>query len=85
MNQASPPCGTAAMQPSDRSLEVGLADEAHVLLAAAAAEPERVGEREAGERGGVGARLGRRVEPLEVDVERGPVVERVDAVAGAAR
>ena len=62
-------------------LEVGLADEADVVLAAAAAEAERVGEREARERGRVGVRLGGRVEPLEVDVQRGPVVERVDAVA----
>ena len=39
-------------------------------------------QREAGELGGVRRRLGR-VEALEVDVERGPVVERVDAVARA--
>ena len=64
------------MQPSERSLEVGAGDEADLLLAAAAAEPERMGEGEAGERLGVGAASGGRVEPLEVDVERGPVVER---------
>ena len=48
---------------------------------AAAAEPERMGHAELGERRRVGARLGGRVEALEVDVERRPVVERVDAVA----
>ncbi len=72
------------MQPSERVGEVGLADEAHVVLAAAAAEAERVGEGEAGERGGVVVDGFRGVEALEVDIERGAVVEAQDAVALAA-
>ena len=88
--------GVALHEPRDRALrhlgvraeravlEVGVADEAHVVLAGAAAEPERVGAREAGEVGGVGGADSGTSRRSQVDVERGPVVERVDAVAGAA-
>ena len=62
--------------------EVAAADEAHLVLAAAAAEPERVRERQAREPSCSSVGLVD-AEPLEVDVQRRPVVERVDAVAGA--
>ena len=83
MNQAIAALRDLGVRAERPVLEVSLADDANVVLAAAATEAERVGAGEAGELGGVGAgRLGG-VETLEVDVERGPVVERVHAVARA--
>src|SRR4051794_23676368 len=61
-------------------LEVRAGDVARALLRAAPAEPERMRHAELRERRRVGTRLLGRVEALEVDVERRPVVERVDAV-----
>ena len=64
-------------------VEVGAGHEPD-LLAAAAAEAERVGEGEADEGLGVGPGGGRGVEPVEVHVEGGGVVEAVDPVPLAA-
>src|SRR5688572_1658559 len=63
-------------------LEVRLRHETDVLLAAATSEAKRVRLGKLGERSGVPMRLPRCVQALQVDVERGPIVEQVDPIAG---
>src|SRR5438067_1314902 len=65
--------------------EVGAADVAHLLLAGLAAQPQGVGHREADERSRVRAFRPHRAGLPQVDVERRPVVERVNQVTLAAR
>src|SRR5205807_1773985 len=65
-------------------VEVGLADEAHVLLAASAGQPQGMGLGEAGERLRVAPGLRRSLEPLEVDVQRRSLVQLQHAVLRAA-
>ncbi len=64
-------------------LEVGFADEAH-LLSATAAESKGVRDRKPGEGRTIRSSAGRRVEPVEINVERRLVVKSMDPVVGAA-
>src|SRR4051812_41316383 len=80
-------CSTSAGSSSCRRavFEIRFAHEPDLLLLAAPAQAERMGEGEAGELGRVAASGRWCVEPVEVDVECGLVVQRVDAVVRAVR
>src|SRR5205823_7697663 len=65
--------------------EIAACDEPDLLLTVAVAEPERVHQRETGERLRVGVRLGWRSEAVQVHVERRLTVEGVDPGAAAPR
>src|SRR5919198_3400686 len=64
-------------------IDVAATDEAHLLLAAWAAKPQRMGQGEPRQPLLIQSVQFGGAEALEVQVERRPVVERVDAVAGA--
>ena len=81
MNHAIAPCGTAAMHPSERSSKS--ASPTKRTWSSPLRRPSPSGWLSA-KRVNLGRVRRGRAEALEVDVQRGPIVQRVDAVAGAA-